>query len=68
MFSHRFRYRGGKILNRDDSVSEAQQNLIIKHANISIFLNHYLPRYIDTNIQNIINGRALNKNLIRAIT
>jgi predicted DNA-binding protein (UPF0278 family) len=67
-FSHRFRYGGGKMLNGNDSVSEAQQNLIMKHASISTFLNHYLPRHIDTDMQNVMNGRASNKKLMRAIT
>ena len=68
MFAHRFRYGGGKMLNESDAVSEAQQNLIIKHANTQTFLNHYLPRHIDTDMQNVMNGRASNKNLMRAIT
>ncbi|KAJ5819391.1 hypothetical protein N7474_004982 [Penicillium riverlandense] len=68
MFAHRFRYGGGKMLNESDTVSEAQQNLIMKHANIQTFLNHYLPRHIDTDMQNVMNGRASNKNLMRAIT
>ncbi|KAJ5901458.1 hypothetical protein N7495_001986 [Penicillium taxi] len=68
MFAHRFRYGGGKMLNENDTVSEAQQNLIMKHANIQTFLNHYLPRNIDTDMQNVMNGRASNKNMMRAIT
>lgn len=56
------------MLNENDSVSQAQQNLIMKHANISTFLNHYLPRHIDTDMQNVMNGRASNKMLMRAIT
>lgn len=68
MFAHRFRYGGGKMLNESDAVSEAQQNLIMKHANTQTFLNHYLPRHIDTDMQNVMNGRASNKNLMRAIT
>jgi uncharacterized protein YifN (PemK superfamily) len=35
---------------------EAKQNLIMKHANIRTFLNHYLPRHIDADMQNIMNG------------
>lgn len=68
MFAHRFRYGGGKMLNESDAVSEAQQNLIMKHANIQTFLNHYLPRHINTDMQNVMNGRASNKNLMSAIT
>ncbi|KAJ6103823.1 hypothetical protein N7486_004045 [Penicillium sp. IBT 16267x] len=68
MFAHRIRYRGGKMLNNSDAVSEAQQNLIIKHADSRTFLNHYLPRHIDTDMQNVMNGRESNKSLMRAIT
>lgn len=50
------------------AVSEAQQNLIMKHADIRTFLDHYLPRNIDTDMQNIMNGRDPNTTLMRAIT
>ncbi|KAL4879841.1 hypothetical protein BJY04DRAFT_228777 [Aspergillus karnatakaensis] len=33
LFTHRFRYGGGTILNESGLVSDAQQNLIIKHIN-----------------------------------
>jgi hypothetical protein len=49
-------------------VSDAEQNLIMKHANIHTFLNHYLPRHIDADMQNIMNGRDSNTTLMRAIT
>lgn len=49
-------------------MSEAEQNLIMKHANIRTFLNHYLPRHIDADMQNIMNGRDSNTTLMRAIT
>ncbi|CAG8337405.1 unnamed protein product, partial [Penicillium salamii] len=68
MFAHRFRYGGGKMLNESSAVSEAQQNLIMKHADTRTFLNHYLPRHIDTDMQNVMNGRESNKSLMRAIT
>ncbi|EYE99335.1 uncharacterized protein EURHEDRAFT_408616 [Aspergillus ruber CBS 135680] len=44
MFAHRFRYGGGKMLNESGAMSEAQQNFIMKHADIHTFLDHYLPR------------------------
>lgn len=56
------------MLNESSAVSEVQQNLIMKHADTRTFLNHYLPRYIDTDMQNVMNGRESNKSLIRAIT
>ncbi|KAJ5415003.1 hypothetical protein N7509_000101 [Penicillium cosmopolitanum] len=68
MFAHRMRYGGGKMLNNSDAVSEAQQNLIMKHADSRTFLNHYLPRHVDTDMQNVMNGRQSNKPLMRAIT
>lgn len=48
--------------------SEAQQNLIMQHADTRTFLNHCLPRHIDTDIQSVMNGRKSNKSLMRAIT
>ncbi|KAL1873654.1 hypothetical protein Plec18167_006171 [Paecilomyces lecythidis] len=68
MFAHRMRYGGGKVLNESGVVSEAQQNLIMKHSNIRTFLDHYLPRHVDTDMQNIMNGRESNRGLMRAIT
>lgn len=68
MFAHRMRYGGGKMLNNSDAVSDAQQNLIMKHSDSRTFLNHYLPRHIDTDMQNVMNGRQSNKSLMRAIT
>ncbi|KAJ5976476.1 hypothetical protein N7481_010183 [Penicillium waksmanii] len=68
MFAHRMRYGGGMMLNNSDAVSEAQQNLIMKHADSRTFLNHYLPRHVDTDMQNVMNGRQSNKPLMRAIT
>ena len=56
------------MLNESSAVSEAQQNLIMKHADTRTFLNHYLLRHIDTDMQNVMNGRESNKSLMRAIT
>ncbi|CEJ61914.1 hypothetical protein PMG11_10430 [Penicillium brasilianum] len=68
MFAHRMRYGGGKMLNNSDAVSEAQQSLIMKHADSRTFLNHYLPRHVDTDMQNMINGRPSNESLMRVVT
>jgi Protein of unknown function (DUF3435) len=38
------------------AVSEARQNLIMKCASIRTFLDHYRPRNIGTDMQNIMNG------------
>lgn len=56
------------VLDGIGAVSEAQQNLIMKHTDMRTFLNHYLPRNIDTDMQNIMNGRESNTALMRAIT
>lgn len=56
------------MLNESDEVSQAQQNLIMKHSDTKTFLDHYLPRHINTDMQNIMNGRKSNKPLMRAIT
>ncbi|KUL81310.1 hypothetical protein ZTR_09549 [Talaromyces verruculosus] len=66
-FAHRMRYGGGKTLNESGCVSDAQLNLIMKHASMRTFLNHYLPRNIDTDMQNIMNGRKPNTALMHAI-
>ena len=50
------------------AVSEAQQNLIMKHADIHTFLDHYLPHNINTDMQSIMNSRDPNTTLMRAIT
>ncbi|CAG7940526.1 unnamed protein product [Penicillium salamii] len=68
MFAHRMRYGGGKMLNNSESVSEAQQNLIMKHADSRTFPKHYLPRHVDIDIQSVMNGRESNETLMRAIT
>lgn len=40
----------------------------MKHADTRTFLKYYLLRYIDTDIQSVMNGRESNKSLMRAIT
>ncbi|KAJ5804828.1 hypothetical protein N7474_010693 [Penicillium riverlandense] len=62
MFAHRMRYGGRKMLNNSDA------NLIMKHADTRTFLNHYLPRHVDTDMQSMMNGRESNKSLMRVIT
>ncbi|KAJ5117911.1 uncharacterized protein N7443_001745 [Penicillium atrosanguineum] len=44
------------------------QNVIMKHADSRTFLNHYLPRHVDTDMQNVMNGHESKKSLMRAIT
>jgi hypothetical protein len=61
-------YAGGKMLTKSDEVSQAQQNLIMKHSDTKTFLDHDLRRHINTDMQNIINSRKSNKPLMRAIT
>lgn len=67
IFVYHFCYRERKILNKNSAVSKAQQNLIIKYTDICIFLNHYLPHYINTDIQSVINSYKSNKSLMHTI-
>jgi len=53
---------------KGDEVSQAQQKLIMKHSDTKTFLDHYLTRHINTDMQNIIDGRKSNKPLMRATT
>lgn len=56
------------MLNESDAVSETKQNLSMKQSDIRTFLNHYLPRNVDADMQGIMNGREPNTQLMRAIT
>ncbi|EDN05396.1 predicted protein [Histoplasma mississippiense (nom. inval.)] len=67
-FNHRFRYGGGLILNKSGLVGDAEQNLVLKHASIRTFLDHYIPRRVGLNMQALISGLDPNAPLIRAIT
>lgn len=49
-------------------VSDAQQNLIMKHASIRTFLNHYLPRRIGTDMQSLMRGLKPDSAMMRAVT
>ncbi|EDN06475.1 predicted protein [Histoplasma mississippiense (nom. inval.)] len=60
-FNHRCRYGGGLV-------GDAEQNLVLKHASIRTFLDHYLPRLVDINMQPLISGQDPNSPLMRAIT
>ncbi|KNG80287.1 putative C2H2 finger domain protein [Aspergillus nomiae NRRL 13137] len=68
LFTHRFRYGSGTILNESGLISDAKQNLIMKHANIRTFLNHYLPRRINTDMQALIRGLKPDTAMMRAVT
>ncbi|EDN10985.1 predicted protein [Histoplasma mississippiense (nom. inval.)] len=67
-FNHRCRYGGGLILNKSGLVGDAEQNLVLKHANIRTFLEHYIPRNVCLNMQALISGLDPNSPLMRAIT
>ncbi|KAE8413590.1 hypothetical protein BDV36DRAFT_286879 [Aspergillus pseudocaelatus] len=56
------------ILNESGLVSDAKQNLIIKHADIRMFLNHYLPRRINTDMQALMRGLKPDSAMMRAVT
>lgn len=40
------------MLNERDKVSQAQQNLIMKHRDTKTFLDHYLSRHINKRAYN----------------
>ncbi|QKX60769.1 uncharacterized protein TRUGW13939_07915 [Talaromyces rugulosus] len=67
MFTHRFRYGGGAIMNTSGLVSNAQQNLIMKHASMRMFLNHYFPRCIGTDMQALMRGLEPDSEMMRAV-
>ncbi|OJD09550.1 hypothetical protein ACJ73_10233 [Blastomyces percursus] len=54
--------------NHAGLVGDAEQNLVLKHANIRTFLKHYIPRVVGINMQAVISGLDPNTPLIRAIT
>ncbi|GFF18979.1 hypothetical protein ATEIFO6365_0009034200 [Aspergillus terreus] len=71
LFTHQFRYSKGAILNESELlslISDAQQNLIIKHTDIQTFLNYYLPRRIGTDIQALMKRLQPDSAMIRAVT
>ncbi|KAJ6070739.1 hypothetical protein N7467_012058 [Penicillium canescens] len=68
LYTHCNRYGGGTILNQSRLVSDAQQNLILKHASIRTFLNHYLPRRIGTDMQALMRGLEPDSAMMRAVT
>ncbi|KAJ5267451.1 hypothetical protein N7478_010259 [Penicillium angulare] len=68
LYTHSNRYGGGTILNQSSVVSDAQQNLIMKHANIRTFLKHYLPLRIGTDIQALMRGLEPDSAMMRAVT
>ncbi|KAJ5737405.1 uncharacterized protein N7483_002530 [Penicillium malachiteum] len=68
LYTHCNRYGGGTILNQSRLVSDAQQNLIMKHASIRTFLNHYLPRRIGTDMQALMRGLEPDSAMMRAVT
>ena len=49
-------------------VSDAKQNLIMKHADIRTFLKHYLPRRIGTDMQALMRGLKPDSAMMRAVT
>lgn len=49
-------------------MSDAKQNLIMKHADIRTFLNHYLPRRIGTDMQALMRGLQPDSAMMRAVT
>ncbi|OXV05446.1 hypothetical protein Egran_06786 [Elaphomyces granulatus] len=67
LYSHQFRYGGGKLLDESGWVSDAQRNLIMAHATSQTFLDHYRPRR-HANMQEIMCGLEPDKEFERAVT
>ncbi|EQL33377.1 hypothetical protein BDFG_04532 [Blastomyces dermatitidis ATCC 26199] len=67
MFSHRFRYGSGKILNESGWVSEEQRMLIMKHADRRTFIDHYHPRTVGTEMIRTICGLDPDKEMMRSV-
>ncbi|KAH1694371.1 hypothetical protein KXX12_007782 [Aspergillus fumigatus] len=66
LLSHQFRYGSGKMLD-ERWVSDAQRNLIMKHASSTTFLNHYRPRR-HVSMQEHMLGLPPDKEFERAVT
>ncbi|KAL2366396.1 hypothetical protein RJZ56_000655 [Blastomyces dermatitidis] len=67
LFSHRFRYGSGKILNESGWVSEEQRMLIMKHADRRTFIDHYHPRTVGTEMIRTICGLDPDKEMMRSV-
>ncbi|KAL2371955.1 hypothetical protein RJZ57_003590 [Blastomyces gilchristii] len=67
MFSHRFRYGSGKILNESGWASEEQRMLIMKHADRRTFIDHYHPRTVGTEMIWSICGLDPDKEMMRSV-
>nr|KMM63657.1 hypothetical protein CPAG_00011 [Coccidioides posadasii RMSCC 3488] len=67
LFSHQFRYGGGKTLNESGWVSEEQRMLIMKHADHHTFVEHYHPQTVSTDMIRTICSLNPEKELMRAV-
>ncbi|KAF2180940.1 C2H2 finger domain protein [Zopfia rhizophila CBS 207.26] len=63
---YRTRYGSGAAFNKDGTISDALQNMIMKHADMGTFLNHYLPRRITADTQAIVRGMAPQDEIMQA--
>ncbi|OJD21465.1 hypothetical protein ACJ73_07195 [Blastomyces percursus] len=60
--------RGGSealTWNHAGLVGDAEQNLVLKHASIRTFLDHYIPRTVSINMQPLISGLDPNAPLMQ---
>ncbi|KAF3492095.1 uncharacterized protein GIQ15_01612 [Arthroderma uncinatum] len=67
MFMRRFRYGSGTRINKSGEFSEAEQNLIMNHANIGTFLRHYLTREVHQ-LDRVIRGLGRDSAIIQAMS
>ncbi|CAG5188954.1 uncharacterized protein ALTATR162_LOCUS12066 [Alternaria atra] len=60
------RYGSANAFDKDGNTSVDLRNMIMKHANTDVFLNHYLSTRITTDAQAVVRGLAPQKELIQA--
>ncbi|PYH76328.1 hypothetical protein BO82DRAFT_407201 [Aspergillus uvarum CBS 121591] len=66
--AHQFLYGSGKVINESGWVSKEQHMLIMKHASPRMFLDHYHPLQLDTDMIRVIYGLDPDVELMRAVT
>ncbi|KAJ8110847.1 hypothetical protein OPT61_g6412 [Boeremia exigua] len=63
---YNLRYGSGNAFDSNGDTSQDLRNLIMKHANTDVFLNHYLSRRITIDTQAIVRGLAPQSEMMRA--
>ncbi|PZD23864.1 DUF3435 domain containing protein [Pyrenophora tritici-repentis] len=60
------RYGAANAFDKDGNTSVDLRNMIMKHANTDVFLNHYLSRRITTDTQAVVRGLAPQEEIMQA--